>query len=112
MIDTLLEVLGVTLIALGIAVTTITVYGVVRLRGLYPRLQAAGKGPMLGTVAILAGSIGTADGATIGRSLVVALFLLLTTPVAAHVIARAAYRRDRETAEAGATGEQDETPAS
>ncbi|ADB49637.1 monovalent cation/H(+) antiporter subunit G [Conexibacter woesei] len=95
-IDLALEVLGVALIALGIVVTGVTVYGVVRMRGLYPRLQAASKASMLGAVAILAASVGTRDGATIGRALVVSLFLLLTTPIAAHAIAQAAYRRDRE----------------
>lgn len=95
MIGTLLEALGVTLIALGIVVTAITVYGVVRMQGLYSRLQAASKAAMLGAVAILAASVGTRDGGTITRAVVVALFLLLTTPVAAHAIAQAAYRRDR-----------------
>lgn len=96
MIASVLEGLGVALIALGIATTAVTVYGVVRMSGLYTRLQAASKASMLGAVAILAASIGTRDGATIARAVVVALFLLLTTPVAAHAIAQAAYRRDRE----------------
>jgi multicomponent Na+:H+ antiporter subunit G len=95
-IDTVLQALGVVLIGLGIVVTAVTVYGVVRMRGLYPRLQAASKASMLGSVAILAASIGTRDGATIARAVVVALFLLLTTPVAAHAIANAAYLRARE----------------
>ncbi|HST42637.1 MAG TPA: monovalent cation/H(+) antiporter subunit G [Conexibacter sp.] len=96
MTATALEALGVALIALGIATTAVTVYGVVRMSGLYTRLQAASKASMLGAVAILAASVGTRDGATIARAVVVALFLLLTTPVAAHAIAQAAYRRDRE----------------
>jgi multicomponent Na+:H+ antiporter subunit G len=93
-LNTALDVLGVALIALGIVVTGVTVYGVVRMRGLYSRLQAASKASMLGAVAILAASVGTHDGATIARAVVVALFLLLTTPIAAHAIAQAAYRRD------------------
>jgi multicomponent Na+:H+ antiporter subunit G len=104
-IDTLLEALGVALVALGIVTIAVTIYGVVRMRGLYSRLQAASKASMLGAVAILAASIGTRDGAIIARAVVVALFLLLTTPIAAHAIAQAAYRRDREgQATAGATG--------
>lgn len=95
MIETILQILGVALIALGVVVIAVTVYGVVRLRGLYPRLQAASKGAMFGTVSILAASIGTADLETIGRCGVVALFLLLTTPVAAHAIGQAAYRREQ-----------------
>lgn len=104
MIGTALEAVGVALIALGIVVTAVTVYGVVRMNGLYSRLQAASKASMLGAVAILAASVGTRDGATIARAAVVALFLLLTTPIAAHAIAQAAYRRDRAEAEAGAPG--------
>ncbi|MDO8188802.1 monovalent cation/H(+) antiporter subunit G [Conexibacter sp. JD483] len=94
MIDTLLQIAGVALVALGIVTIAITVYGVVRMKGLYSRLQAASKASMLGAVAILAASIGTRDGAIIARATIVALFLLLTTPVAAHAIAQAAYRRD------------------
>ena len=99
MIETLLDILAVALIGLGLLVTGVTVFGVVRMKGLYVRLQAASKAAMLGTVAILAGSIGTGDGRTIARALIVILFLLLTTPVAAHAIVQAAYRRDREAAE-------------
>lgn len=94
MISTLLEVLGVALIAIGIVVMAITVYGVVRLKGLYVRLQAASKAAMLGAVAILAASVGTGDATMVARAVIVSLFLLLTTPIAAHVIAQAAYRRD------------------
>jgi multicomponent Na+:H+ antiporter subunit G len=104
---TALEALGVALIALGIAVTAVTVYGVVRMSGLYTRLQAASKASMLGAVAILAASVGTRDGATIARAVVVALFLLLTTPVAAHAIAQTAYRRDRASSEGGSGADSD-----
>lgn len=99
MIETLLDLLAVGLIALGLIVTGVTVFGVVRMKGLYVRLQAASKAAMLGTVAILAASIGTGDGATIARAVIVILFLLLTTPVAAHAIVQAAYRRDRRAVE-------------
>lgn len=95
MIGTLLDILGVGLIVIGVTVMAITVYGVVRMKGLYVRLQAASKAAMLGAVAILAASVGTGDNATIARAVIVSLFLLLTTPVAAHVIAQSAYRRDQ-----------------
>lgn len=104
MIDTLLEAIGIALVALGIVTIAVTVYGVVRMKGLYSRLQAASKASMLGAVAILAASIGTGDGAIVARAAVVALFLLLTTPIAAHAIAQAAYRRDRERDDQATTG--------
>lgn len=99
MIDTVLDVLSVALIILGLVVTGVTVFGVVRMKGLYVRLQAASKAAMLGTVAILAASIGTGEGTTIARATIVILFLLLTTPVAAHAIIQAAHRRDQEAKE-------------
>jgi multicomponent Na+:H+ antiporter subunit G len=98
---TALEVDSVALIALGVLTTAATAIGVVRMKGLYPRLQAASKTSALGAVAILAGSIGTRDGATIARAIVVAVFMLLTAPVSAHAIGRAAYLRDREPASEG-----------
>lgn len=110
MIGDVLEILGVVLIALGVFVTGLSVYGVVRMRGLYARLHAASKASVMGTVAILAASIGTHDGAMVGRAVLVAAFLLLTAPVAAHVIANAAYRRERGVQEtAVAEAAEDET---
>lgn len=109
MIASLFEVLGVVLIVVGVLVTVLSIYGVVRMTGLYARLHAASKASVMGTVAILAASIGTRDGAMIGRAIVVALFLLLTAPIAAHAIANAAYRRERgvrETAAADAAEEE------
>lgn len=104
----ILEATGVVLIVVGVLVTVLSIVGVVRMRGLYARLHAASKASVMGTVAILAASIGTRDGSMIGRAILVAVFLLLTTPIAAHAIANAAYRRERgvqETAAADATDE-------
>lgn len=104
-----LQAIGVALIAVGVFVTGLSVYGVVRMRGLYARLHAASKASVMGTVAILAASIGMRDGAMIGRAIVIAAFLLLTAPIAAHAIANAAYRREqgvRETAAADALDDE------
>lgn len=110
MIGEVLEILGVVLIAVGLFVTGLSVYGVVRMKGLYARLHAASKASVMGTVAILAASIGTRDGAMVGRAALVAAFLLLTAPIAAHVIANAAYRRERGVQEtAAAEAAEDET---
>lgn len=104
MIESALDLLGIALITLGLTVTGVTIYGVVRMKGLSVRLQAASKAAMLGTVAILAASVGTGDGNTIARAAIVILFLLLTTPVAAHAIIQAAYRRDQGSDESGRNG--------
>lgn len=111
--ETALEVLGVALIAIGVVTTAATAIGVVRMKGLYPRLQAASKTSALGAIAILAASVATRDGATIARAFLVAVFVLLTAPVSAHAIGRSAYLRDREAAarEGRAAGEDERRDA-
>jgi multicomponent Na+:H+ antiporter subunit G len=44
-------------------------------------------------------AVGTRDGAMITRAVLVGAFLVLTSPVSAHAIANAAYRRERGVAE-------------
>jgi multicomponent Na+:H+ antiporter subunit G len=60
---------------------------------LLTRMHAASKAGTLGAILVLAAvAIAFADAAVAVRTGLVVLFLLLTAPVAAHVIARAAYR--------------------
>jgi multicomponent Na+:H+ antiporter subunit G len=81
------------LVVLGVVVMTIGVYGVFRMPDVYTQLHAASKAVFLGDIVLLTASIGTRDPAIIGRAALVAVFLILTTPVAAHVIAQAAYQQ-------------------
>lgn len=99
MIGALLEWLGVALLAFGLLVCAVAVLGVIRLRGLYGRLHAAGKASALGVVAVLAASVGGGSVEIAARAALVAAFLLLTAPVAAHAIASAAYEAERREGE-------------
>jgi multicomponent Na+:H+ antiporter subunit G len=81
------------LVLFGLAVMSLAVLGLLRFSDLYLRLHAAGKAVVLGTVPILLATIGSGDPAMIGRAGLVAAFLLLTAPVSAHAIGRAAYVR-------------------
>lgn len=68
--------------------------GLVRLPDLLLRMSATSKAATLGAALMLLGAaahFGTV-GAT-GRAVVIAAFLFLTAPVAAHAIGRAGYRR-------------------
>jgi multicomponent Na+:H+ antiporter subunit G len=59
---------------------------------LFTRLHTAAKAPTLGcglTLGAVAGHFGTLEAVTI--AMVTAAFIVLTSPVAAHMIARAAY---------------------
>jgi multicomponent Na+:H+ antiporter subunit G len=79
------------LVLLGVLVMTLGVYGMVRLPDAYTRLHAAGKAVFLGVMPLLLSSALTGDPGVILRVILIAFFLLVTTPVSAHVIGRAAY---------------------
>lgn len=81
------------LVVLAIAVMTIGVYGIRRMPDVYTQLHATSKAVFLGVIAILVASAVSGDPAIILRLVLIGTFLLLTTPVSAHVVARAAYRR-------------------
>jgi multicomponent Na+:H+ antiporter subunit G len=91
MFTVLLDVLAVALLVLGLAVITVSLYGVARQPDIYGRLHAAGMASGFGVIAVLIASIATRNTAVITHAVLVAAFLLLTTPLASHAIARAAY---------------------
>jgi multicomponent Na+:H+ antiporter subunit G len=93
------------LVVLGVAVMTIGVYGVFRMPDTYTQLHASSKAVFLGVIALLVASSATADPALIARAALVGVFLVLTTPVAAHVIGRAAYLQDERMETPGARDE-------
>lgn len=79
------------LVLLGVGVMTIGVYGLSRMPDIYTQLHAASKAVFLGVIALLLASVATREPAILYRALLIAVFLLVTTPVAAHAVARAAY---------------------
>ena len=80
------------LVLLGLVVMTIGVYGLRRMPDVYTQLHATSKAVFLGVIAILVASTASREPAIISRAVLIGAFLLLTTPVSAHVVARAAYR--------------------
>lgn len=93
------------LVLLGVVVMTIGVYGLFRMPDVYTQLHAAGKAVFLGIIVFLVASLATRDAAIVSRAVLIATFLILTTPVGAHVIARAAYLRGEGMATPGALDE-------
>jgi multicomponent Na+:H+ antiporter subunit G len=91
MIADLVPWLADALVVLGVGIMTIGIYGVIRMPDLYTRLHAASKSVVLGVVSLCLASVVTGEAAIVARVLLIAVLLLLTTPVAAHAIARAAY---------------------
>lgn len=87
------ETIGVVLIAVGVLFDLFGCIGLVRLPDVYNRLQAATKCVTLGTCMILFGVIFIMGIGSAGlKALLCAVFILLTSPVAAHILSRAAHR--------------------
>jgi multicomponent Na+:H+ antiporter subunit G len=93
MLGALIDGVGVALLAVGLVVTTIALYGVLRMPDLYSQLHAAGMASGVGVIAILIASLATENAAVMTSAVLVAAFQMLTAPLSSHAIARAAYRR-------------------
>jgi multicomponent Na+:H+ antiporter subunit G len=89
----MLTQLGFVCVFSGLLFDVLGCLGLVRLPDVYSRLQAATKCVTLGTSSILFGTFLVLGATTAGvKALVCMVFLLLTSPVATHAIARSAHR--------------------
>jgi len=86
------------LVLVGLLVMTLGVLGLFRMPGVLLQLHAASKAVFLGVIAFCVASTATGEGEVIARAALIAVFLLLTTPVAAHAVARAAHRTGEDRA--------------
>ena len=85
-----LEILG-GLIALGGSLFLLLGgLGVLRMPDSYNRLQTGTKASTLGTILALVG-IGLLHPDWLGKLLILAFFVMLTSPISAHALARAAH---------------------
>lgn len=76
----------------GTGLALLAAVGVLRLPDVYTRLSATSKAAPLGTALLLFAAAGAFGGAAIAARVAgIAVFLCLTAPVAAHLLARAAY---------------------
>ena len=80
------------LLMVGAIFSLLAAVGLARLPDLYTRMHAAAKaGPVGAGFVLLAIALASFDGPVILRALGGIVFLLLTLPVSAHLLARAAY---------------------
>jgi multicomponent Na+:H+ antiporter subunit G len=87
--DAIVYISGVILVA-GAIFTFLAAVGVVRLPDLYTRMHAASKaGAVGGGLILLVVAILSQDSAVAIRAIIGIIFLLLTTPVSAHLLAKA-----------------------
>lgn len=93
MITAAMQYLGAAVMLAGASFSLLAAIGIVRLPDLYTRLHAASKAGVVGAGLILAAvAIVSFDAAVAMRAGLGIIFLLLSTPVSAHLLARAAYK--------------------
>jgi multicomponent Na+:H+ antiporter subunit G len=88
----MMALVAALLIVAGAAFSLVAALGVLRLPDLLMRMHAATKAGTLGAgLMLLATAAAKLDGGVALRAFAALAFLLLTAPVAAHLIGRAAY---------------------
>lgn len=85
------------LVLLGLCALTVGVYGVIRMPGTFLKVHASSKAVFLGLIPLLAAAAATGDLAMSYRAVLIATLLLLTTPISAHAITKAASQRGEAT---------------
>jgi multicomponent Na+:H+ antiporter subunit G len=99
----MIDVIAGTLLICGASLATIAAIGIVRFPDVLSRMHAATKPQTVGLLLILAGlALRLQDLSDITILVLIAVFQLLTAPVSAHMVGRAAFRtgfarRDRLT---------------
>lgn len=86
-----MTVVGMVLISGGVFFLVTGAVGMIRFPDIYTRMHAAGKCDTLGSLLVLTGlACHEGLGLASAKLLVVAVFILVTSPTATHAIARAA----------------------
>jgi multicomponent Na+:H+ antiporter subunit G len=86
------DIISAALIVIGGAFMLLAGVGILRMPDLFMRMQAATKAATLGAgCMLLAVAVHFGELTVVARALLVIAFVFLTAPVAAHMIARAAY---------------------
>jgi len=88
----MINITGYILITIGILFDIFGCIGLVRFPDVYNRLQASTKCVTLGTILLLAGvALVSGLGPISAKAIICAVFILITSPTAAHAIAKGAY---------------------
>ena len=99
---TALEIVSLSLMVVGSLFTLLAAVGVVRMPDIYCRLSATSKAAPFGVGLVLAGTslvVGPSSFAL--EAAAVAAFVAITSPVAAHALARAVHRSRAPGSEGG-----------
>lgn len=88
----MIHLLVAALVVTGTTFILLAAIGIVRMPDVYMRMQVSTKGASLGAgCVLLAVPVFFGDVAIGVRALLIIIFIFLTTPISAHMLARAAY---------------------
>jgi len=91
----MIDAMTSALLLVGALFALLAAIGLLRMPDAFTRMQASTKASTLGVGCLLAATaLQLGDVASITRAVAIGAFLMLTLPVASHVIARAAYLSD------------------
>ncbi|AMN53017.1 MULTISPECIES: monovalent cation/H(+) antiporter subunit G [Stappiaceae] len=86
------EIITGIMLVVGASFALVASIGIIRLKDVYMRMHAASKAGTLGSgVMLLALAVHAGDLAVVTRAIAGVVFFLLTAPISAHLLAKAAY---------------------
>ena len=92
MIDIIQSYVAGILVLIGAGFAFVAALGLIRLPDVYSRMHAASKAGTVGSGAMLVAlAVVANDQATVTRALAGVVFFMLTAPISAHLLAKAAY---------------------
>ena len=89
----IISIFGYILIFLGIVFLLLSSIGLLRMPDTISRMHAGTKASTLGTILVIFGAICLAPHLWF-KLILLALFILLTNPLAASILAKSSYRKD------------------
>ncbi len=87
----ILTTIGYVLIGIGSIFLLLGALGIVRMPDLYNRIQAGTKATTLGALSSIIG-VGLVNPDWFFKTLIIAIFIILTNPIGSHSIARSSYK--------------------
>lgn len=89
------DIAGMVLLVLGSTLTLVAAIAVLRFQDLLSRMHAATKPQVLGLTLMMAGlALSVRNPVVVWTLVLVVAFQLITAPISAHMVGRAAYRSD------------------
>lgn len=86
-----MQMIGTSITAIGVIFLLLGSFGIVRLPDVYNRLQAGTKCTTFGAFFAIIG-VGIMEPAWFWKTLIIALFILLTNPISNHALGRASRK--------------------